>query len=178
MKCSLDSTAQMLALEALRSGTVASLAMMPFGLLFKLMGLRVGHYGPKVGEALFGHQPDPWTPVLLLLQHFVIGWLSALPLLIFWLWRAPRAIWLGNGLLYGLAYYFVVNAVTLPWLFGDAFPWQLGWSTIYPSLVVHLVFGVSIALTVRMSGFPRFIGGYEKPARLVFFIKRRENNKF
>ena len=77
MKRSPDSTAQMLALEALRSGTIASLAMMPFGLLFKSMGLRVGHYGPKVGEALFGHQPDPWMPVLLLVQHFVIGWLSA-----------------------------------------------------------------------------------------------------
>ena len=86
MKRSPDSTAQMLALEALRSGTIASLAMMPFGLLFKSMGLRVGHYGPKVGEALFGHQPDPWMPVLV--QHLVIGWLSALPLLMFWLWRA------------------------------------------------------------------------------------------
>ena len=102
MKRSPDSTAQMLALEALRSGTIASLAMMPFGLLFKSMGLRVGHYGPKVGEALFGHQPDPWMPVLV--QHFVIGWLSALPLLMFWLWRAPRANRLGDGLLDGLAY--------------------------------------------------------------------------
>lgn len=79
MKRSPDSTAQMLALEELRSGTIASLAMMPFGLLFKSMGLRVGHYGPKVGETLFGHQsgirpevfgdtwdhPDPsqWSPV-------------------------------------------------------------------------------------------------------------------
>ena len=149
----------MLALEALRSGTIASLAMIPFGLLFKSMGLRVGHYGPKVGEALFGHQPDPWMPVLLLVQHFVIGWLSALPLLMFWLWRAPQAIRLGDGLLYGLAYYLAVNALALPWLFGDAFPWQLGWSTIYPSLVVHLVFGVSIALTARMSGFFRFTRG-------------------
>ena len=159
VKRSLESTAQMLALEALRSGTIASLAMMPFGLLFKWVGLRVGHYGPKVGEALFGHQPDPWMPVLLLVQHFVIGWLSALPLLMFWLWRAPRAIRLGDGLLYGLAYYLAVNALALPWLFGDAFPWQLGWSTIYPSLVVHLVFGVSIALTARMFGFFRLTRG-------------------
>ena len=154
-----DSIGQMLALEALRSGTIASLAMMPFGLLFKWVGLRVGHYGPKVGEALFGHQPDPWMPVLLLVQHFVIGWLSALPLLMFWLWRAPGTIRLGDGLLYGLAYYLAVNALALPWLFGDAFPWQLGWRTIYPSLVVHLVFGVSIALTARMFGFFRLTRG-------------------
>ena len=78
---------------------------MPFGLLFKSIGLRVGHYGPKVGAALFGHHPDPWMPAVLLVQHFVIGWLSAMPLLMFWLWRAPRAIQLGDGLLYGLAYY-------------------------------------------------------------------------
>ena len=154
-----NNTAQMLALEALRSGTIASLAMMPFGLLFKWVGLRVGHYGPKVGDALFGHQPDPWMPVLLLVQHFVIGWLSALPLLMFWLWRAPGTIRLGDGLLYGLAYYLAVNALALPWLFGDAFPWQLGWRTIYPSLVVHLVFGVSIALTARMFGFFRLTRG-------------------
>ena len=154
-----DSTMQMLALEALRSGTIASLAMMPFGLLFKSIGLRVGHYGPKVGEALFGHQPDPWMSALLLMQHFVIGWLSALPLLMFWLWRASRAIQLGDGLLYGLAYYLAVNALALPWLFGDTFPWQHGWSTIYPSLVVHLVFGVSIALTARRYGFCRFRRG-------------------
>ena len=157
MKHSPNNTAQMLALEALRSGTIASLAMMPFGLLFKWVGLRVGHYGPKVGEALFGHQPDPWMPVLLLVQHFVIGWLSALPLLMFWLWRAPGTIRLGDGLLYGLAYYLAVNALALPWLFGDVFPWQLGWRTIYPSLVVHLVFGVSIALTAHMFGFFRFM---------------------
>ena len=171
MKRSPDSTAQMLALEALRSGTIASLAMMPFGLLFKSMGLRVGHYGPKVGEALFDHQPAPWMPVLLLVQHFVIGWLSALPLLMFWLWRAPRAVRLGDGLLYGLAYYLAVNALALPWLFGDAFPWQLGWSTIYPSLVVHLVFGVSIALTARMFGFFRFTCGYAKLAEPEFATK-------
>ena len=169
MKRSPDSTAQMLALEALRSGTIASLAMIPFGLLFKSMGLRVGHYGPKVGEALFGHQPDPWMPVLV--QHFVIGWLSALPLLMFWLWRAPRANRLGDGLLYGLAYYLAVNALALPWLFGDAFPWQLGWSTIYPNLVVHLVFGVSIALTARMFGFRRFTYGLAKPAAPEFATK-------
>ena len=46
--------------------------------------------------------------------------------------------------------------VSLGVVIGDAFPWQLGWSTIYPSLVVHLVFGVSIALTARMFGFRRF----------------------
>lgn len=142
-----------LALESLRSGTIASLIMMPFGLFFRWLGLRVGHYGPKVGEALFGLQPEPWMQALLVIQHFVIGWLSALPLLLFWLGRSSPAIRLTDGLVYGLSYYLVVNALALPWMFGDAFPWQLGWSYVYPSLVVHLVFGLSLALTARMFGF-------------------------
>ncbi len=49
-----------LMIEAVRSGTIASVVMMPFGLFFKWLGLRVGHYGPKVGEVLFGVQPAPW----------------------------------------------------------------------------------------------------------------------
>ena len=76
-------------------------------------------------------------------------------MLLFWLWRSPRVIHLTDGLVYGLSYYLVVNALALPWIFGDAFPWQLGWSYIYPSLVVHLVFGLSIALTARLFSFGR-----------------------
>ena len=142
-----------IAIEALRSGTIASVAMMPFGIFFKWLGLRVGHYGPKLGEVLFGAQPEPWMQILLLGQHFLIGWVSAVPLLVFWLWRSPRAIRLVDGLVFGALYYVTVNALALPWVFGDPFPWQLGWPYIYPSLVVHLVFGLSIALTARAFGF-------------------------
>jgi len=142
-----------IAIEALRSGTIASVVMMPFGFFFKWLGLRVGHYGPKLAEALFGAQPEPWMQLLLLAQHFLIGWVSAVPLLAFWLWRSPRAIRLVDGLAFGALYYVAVNALALPWVFGDPFPWQLGWPYIYPSLVVHLVFGISIALTARAFGF-------------------------
>lgn len=48
----------LLAKERVRSGTIASLVMMPAGFLFKAAGLRVGHYGPKLGEVLFG-DPSP-----------------------------------------------------------------------------------------------------------------------
>lgn len=67
--------------------------------------------------------------------------------------RATACHWV-DGLAYGLLYYVVVNAVALPWLFGDAFPWQLGWGYVYPSLVVHLVFGLSIAVTARKFNQP------------------------
>ena len=152
MKMSLR-TLRLLVIEALRSGTIASIVMMPFGFFFKWLGLRVGHYGPKLGQVLFGAQPEPWMQLLLLAQHLLIGWFSAVPLLMFWLWRSPRAIRLVDGLVFGAVYYVFVNALALPWTFGDPYPWQLGWAYIYPSLVVHLVFGIAIALTAKAFGF-------------------------
>lgn len=80
--------------ESVRSGTIASLAMMPFGFLFKLLDLRVGYYGPKLAALVFD---EP--------TRFV--------------------------------------------LFADPTPWQLEFNVVYPSLLVHLVFGVSIGLTAR-----------------------------
>lgn len=131
--------------ESVRSGTIASLAMMPFGLLFKLLDLRVGYYGPKLAALVF----DEPTRFVLFAQHLVIGWVSALPLLLilvrFGRLAAPAAI----GATYGLAYYVVVNSLALPLLFADPTPWQLGFNVVYPSLLVHLVFGVSIGLTAR-----------------------------
>lgn len=131
--------------EAIRSGTIASLVMMPFGLLFKLLDLRVGHYGPKVAALIFGH----FSLAVLLAQHLVIGWLSALPLLLilvrFQGFAAPAVI----GAAYGLAYYVAVNSLALPLFFGDPTPWQSGLDVIYPSLLIHVVFGMCIGLTAR-----------------------------
>ncbi|MCY7371108.1 MAG: hypothetical protein LH479_09635 [Polaromonas sp.] len=83
------------------SGTVASIVMMPIGFLFKALDLRVGHYGPKLGEFLFGLRPEPGMQVLFHVQHVVIGWLSAVPLLLFWRCRSPRSPSLADSLLYG-----------------------------------------------------------------------------
>jgi len=119
--------------------------MMPFGFLLKLLDLRVGYYGPKFGALLFG---DP-TRFVLFLQHLVLGWVSALPLLLILvrLQGAPNPIAIGAA--YGLSYYVVVNSLALPLFFGDPTPWQLGFSFIYPSVLIHLVFGVCIGVTSR-----------------------------
>jgi len=131
--------------ESIRSGTIASLAMMPVGFLLQQLGLRVGHYGPKFA-ALFFNEP---TLVIQFVQHLLLGWISTLPLLLILL-RLPRNISpLAMGAMYGLAYYVVVNSLALPLFFGDATPWQLGFSFIYPSVLVHLVFGISIGYTAR-----------------------------
>jgi uncharacterized membrane protein YagU involved in acid resistance len=137
-----------LALESIRSGTIASLVMMPPGFLFKALGLRVGHYGPKLGEVLFG---EP-SPLLLFAQHLVIGWLSAIPLLLL-LGVAQAMSPVLVGAAYGVAYYVLINSLALPLVFGDSTPWAMGFDYIYPSLVVHIVYGASIGFTAR--GFAR-----------------------
>jgi len=131
--------------QSIRSGTIASLAMLPFGMLFKAAGLRVGHYGPRFA-GLFFAEPGP---VLLFAQHLVIGWLSALPLLALLPagGRKPRAIAIGAA--YGAGYYVLVNSLALPWGFGDPTPWELGAAVVLPSLVVHLVFGLAVAASAR-----------------------------
>ncbi len=134
-----------LLIECLRSGTLASLAMMPFGKLFSILGLRVGHYGPKFSDWLFGRSDSG----ILLLQHFVLGWLSALPLLLVFAWPPAAQRPLLCGALYGAAYYVLVNSLGLPLFFADPLPWQLGLATVLPSLTVHLVFGLCVAWAAR-----------------------------
>lgn len=144
--------------ESVRSGTIASLAMMPVGFLFKLLDLRVGHYGPKFAALLF----DQPTQFVQFLQHLVLGWISALPLLVVLVrlhrLDAPLAI----GAAYGVAYYVLVNSLALPLFFGDVTPWQLGFSSIYPSLLVHVVFGASIGLAAK-----RFVANETAGVELV-----------
>jgi len=137
--------------QSLRSGTWASLAMIPFGLFFRLLDLRIGHYGKKVILALFGALPSPQMQIAVMTEHLLIGWLSALPLVMLLPWwqrrTALQPLWLGLG--YGAAYYALLNAWLLPRLFGDALPWTLGWLTVLPSLLVHLVFGLVVVWTIR-----------------------------
>lgn len=139
-----------LLIETLRSGTTASLAIVPLAPLFKTAGLRIGHYGPKFA-ALFFNDPQPW---LLFAQHIVIGWVSALPLLLILLRTSARQWPLLAGAVYGATYYVAVNSLALPLYFNDPLPWQLGASTVLPSLIGHVIFGAVIGLTSR-----RFVAG-------------------
>jgi uncharacterized membrane protein YagU involved in acid resistance len=134
-----------LLIESMRSGIIAALVIVPLSPFFKAMGLRIGHYGPKFA-ALFFDNPQPW---LLFSQHLVVGWLSAIPLLLI-LQQTPAgarpARW---GAIYGAAYYVLVNSLALPLYFSDALPWQLGAATVFPSLIGHIIFGLSIGLTSK-----------------------------
>lgn len=132
--------------QCVSAGTVAALAMMPFGLALRVLGLRVGYYGPKFASLFVD---DPGRPVLLA-QHVVLGWISAAPLV--WILRrssGDRVNPVAIGAAYGAAYYAAVNSLALPALFGDPTPWELGLDFVYPSLAIHLVFGVTVALVAR-----------------------------
>ena len=138
-----------LAKESIRSGSIASIAMIPFGFLFQLLGLRVGHYGKKLLEVFFTDLPEPTFRLLMFIEHFAIGWLSAAPLLIVLVGSGTRLSAWAVGAIYGVVYYVVLNSLALPLSFGDTTPWQLGFSVIYPSLIIHIVFGISLGLTSK-----------------------------
>jgi hypothetical protein len=129
-------------LKSITSGTVAGVAMMPVGFAFRALGMRVGYYGPKFAS-LFVSDPKP---LILFAQHLVLSWVSALPLVAFLLLRRNRLSPASLGAAYGVGYYIVVNSLALPLYFGDKLPWHLGPSTVLPSLIVHVVFGVVVGM--------------------------------
>jgi hypothetical protein len=138
-----------LARDALRSGTIAGLAMIPFAALFQFLGLRVNEYGRKTLGLLLGELPPPLHYLFTFALHIVISWIAAAPLLLVLDRFVDRRVRVFVGFLYGAAFYAVVNSLALPIAFGDPTPWELGFATVYPSLVVHLVYGTVVALTAR-----------------------------
>ena len=139
--------------EALRSGTLAGLAMIPFAAVFRSRGLRINEYGRKTLEMVVGDVSPRVHDALTLVQHLVISWIAAVPLL--WIVRRiddPRLA-VAAGATYGAGLYVVLNSWALPFAFGDPTPWQLGFDTVYPSLVVHLVYGCSLAWLAHRGSF-------------------------
>jgi hypothetical protein len=142
--------------STLRAGTAGGLAMIPFAAMFRANDMRVNEYGRKSLELLVGEVGSPTREILMFGQHMVISWSAALPLL-WWLGRTEvgrgtRAL---VGLGYGTAFYIVVNSWLLPLAFGDPSPWRLGLATIVPSLFIHLVFGVVVAVFAPTKSAPR-----------------------
>lgn len=83
------------------------------------------------------------------LQHTIISWAMAVLLVLILKAVPTRGAKIQVGLAYGALFYVVVNSLALPIAFGDPTPWQLGASVIFPSLVVHLVYGAVIAAFAR-----------------------------
>lgn len=137
-------------LEALRSGSIAAVAMVPFALLFSVMGLRINEYGKKVIQFLFPDFSPDIRFALFVIEHFILSWIIAIPLLLLLKYFHHRISYLLLGILYGAVFYLLINSLVLPALFNDASPRRLGFTkTILPSLVVHIVYGLSVAITSR-----------------------------
>lgn len=143
--------------ETLRAGTVAGLAMIPFAAVLRAFDLRVNEYGRKTLELLVGDVAPALHYLLTFVQHLVISWVAAVPLLLLLRSIADRRVRILAGAMYGAAFYAVINSLALPFAFGDPTPWQLGFATVYPSLVIHLVYGLAIALVARPGVFRRAI---------------------
>jgi hypothetical protein len=138
-----------LAREALRAGTLAGLAMMPFGFAFRAAGLRINEYGPKTLALVLGELQPPFAGIAGFVQHLLISWIAAPPLLVAAIPLATRSRRALAGALYGAAFYVAVNSLALPALFGDPTPWELGAPVVLPSLIVHVVYGVVVGVAMR-----------------------------
>lgn len=135
--------------EVLRAGTLAGLAMMPFGFAFRAAGLRINEYGAKTLALLLGPLEPPFAALAGFAQHLAISWGAAVPLLLVAARLSRRGARVVAGAVYGAGFYVAVNSLALPLFFGDPTPWQLGLRTVYPSLVVHLVYGSVLGLLAR-----------------------------
>jgi uncharacterized membrane protein YagU involved in acid resistance len=141
--------------------------MYPFGVVLRRhFGYSLNVYGQLVANAFFrllalpagaaGAQVAP--PWALHVQHLVIGWTLAVPLTLLVERRgAPHRVstrvLVGGA--YGAAAWLVVNSLVLPITFGRPTPWTVGFAAIWPSLLVHLVYGVTTALVcTAMVGRP------------------------
>ena len=130
----------------LRSGTAAGIAMIPFAAVFRGLGLRVNEYGRKTLELMVGAVTSPLRDVLMLAQHLVISWIAAVPLLLVLDRIGGRSERILAGAAYGAGFYVVMNSFALPFVFGDPTPWELGGTAVFPSLVIHLIYGIVLGL--------------------------------
>jgi uncharacterized membrane protein YagU involved in acid resistance len=138
--------------EAIRAGTAAGLAMIPFAAVFRARGLRINEYGAKTLDLFVGQVDPPLHYLLTFVQHLLISWLVAVPLILLLARFSGRRDRILIGLVYGGAFYVAVNSLALPLAFGDPTPWRLGFQTVYPSLSVHFVYGLVVALVARPVG--------------------------
>lgn len=146
------------------SGTAGSLSMYPFGIVLRRkFGYSLNVYGHLTADVLFRHAgltQQAGAPAWALhVQHLVIGWTLAAPLaLLFQRLGALHTVAMRAlvGVSYGALAWLVINSLALPFVFGRPTPWELGVGAIWPSLLVHVVYGVTTWFAVVMTA-PLFL---------------------
>ena len=119
--------------------------MIPIGLVLRFMfGQSVNVYGELIVIRIAGRL----DPLLLAIEHGAVSVAMAAPLVIA-LDRLGHGTAPVVGLVYGGTAWLVVNSLVLPWIFDQPTPWQVGSQAIWGSLIVHLTFGLAVALVSR-----------------------------
>ena len=127
------------------AGLAGGLAMIPVGLVLRFeFGQSVNFYGELIVIRITGRL----DPLLLAIEHGAVS-LAMAALLVVTLDRLGHRAAPAVGLVYGGTAWFVVNSLVLPWIFDQPTPWQIGSQAIWGSLIVHLVFGLVVALVSR-----------------------------
>lgn len=127
------------------AGLAGALAMVPVGLALSAAGFEVNRYGELLAEQLTGTR----RPAVLFVLHLLIGVVSAVPaVVIAALLRPRRGILVVGGAVYGAVYWLGINALSLPITYRRPFPWTEGLASVWPSLLVHVIYGLVVALVV------------------------------
>ena len=129
---------------SIEGGLVAGIAMMPFGAVLRALGYQVNVYGELMVRALLGSAPM----LAQLVFHVVVSITLASPFVLFARWRGGANH--VPGAIYGVLSWAALNATLLPLLFERPTGWALGFEVIWPSLLVHVVYGMTLgAMTAR-----------------------------
>lgn len=123
---------------AIRAGLFAGVSMTPFGVALRALGQPVNVYGELVVRSVLGSAPM----LALLVFHAIVSIGLAVPFVA--LVSRRRRVALGAG--YGIAAWAVLNATLLPLWFGRPTAWTLGFGEVWASLVVHVVYGIVLAV--------------------------------
>lgn len=122
-------------------GIFGGLAMVPFGFIVKSYGYKINIYGELIVALILGKV----HPVAIMLQHMFISWSFAMPLffaLRFFNINSTRKYLLA-GSFYGAGIWLFFNSLLLPIAFGRETPWAIGLQASWPSLGVHIIYGLA-----------------------------------
>lgn len=131
---------------SLVAGLVAGAAMMPVGAVLRATGHAVNVYGELLTRSLLGSTPF----IALFALHAVVSVTLAVPFVAVTRCRGGAGPALGAA--YGVASWALLNATLLPLWYGRPTGWELGLVAVWPSLLVHLIYGVTLGFFARRLG--------------------------